>query len=899
MANQINIPDSAPTSPLRDIDGIVNNLSLDDGSVLHTQALSGITIPAPHPLRPELYDEVEWGPLPTDKEYEQAYKAWKLAYDTLRPPEPVPDRAYPLTDIQVEEEVLVEYVLGYFRGRNAGSPLDPPNPRSQERPGGPPFDWAAQDFMIDDEPVENVQSENEPILINGVDVMLLKVKDLLVALGRDTKWQNQNRYKKADLLEMVKRMKTDERQQADAERRGSAPQVLRRSRLERWGINRTEGTKEKHPRDRRYSALDLYTLAIHWSPYNPTYWTARAYLFFQQGRYDLALGDGYRAHMLTDTITTVFNRAKRPGLYPRLVDALERHLTVAARTNPPLKRLQTKSQGVPTFTAALSKAYHHIISMSLWACNAFYDYDAFDKRLTDRLIMNRLDHDSFARRYNSFSRCHAQQQIERNRRANLGANVGRSFWHHERDVGFIEASPFPQSGDPIDRLSATFVQTLNDEYIQGWEGDDSKYWLRVEVLSVDRGGVSTPRELCVVANQNIPKDTIVYADEPSVRGHLEKLLTPSEMAEKLTVVDEGAIVEVQDYMPYERGTPGPRKLRCENCKRVIPWKEVHEARQQYLEAKNSGRNPEHCPCIFADPIRFFCTEKHDEAVAPRLSKTKKKRKTAQETVDLPSCMAIARSLYHGKACGRSWRWLHEACRENKFRNVEDIDESDYECQGNILGLLFREVVDMTLMKREQEQRKGDDGDFHILAHEIEAMVPLLGGDKLDDAASGRKFPFSWAANIAVPFDILETMGVNIFKDLAFDTWVIQTVLQKLAVNAVAWDKERRNMVDISQTPENVEGMPQPPANRPQFCNLYVHTGFSLFNHACADSNNASWGWMFDPKDEYAPANKILVKADRDIRQGEEVTVKYSPASYTAIRRATRIFGGPCHCLHHQ
>jgi hypothetical protein len=41
--------------------------------------------------------------------------------------------------------------------------------------------------------------------------------------------------------------------------------------------------------------------------------------------------------------------------------------------------------------------------------------------------------------------------------------------------------------------------------------------------------------------------------------------------------------------------------------------------------------------------------------------------------------------------------------------------------------------------------------------------------------------------IQIPFDILFNLGVDIFSDLSFDTWVIQTVLRKLLGVAPAWD----------------------------------------------------------------------------------------------------------------
>lgn len=76
-------------------------------------------------------------------------------------------------------------------------------------------------------------------------------------------------------------------------------------------------------------------LTIRKAPYNPAIWVSRAYLFYQQGRLDLALGDVWRAVYLATTISDDDRKSESPGRFQRVWDALEEHVQAeifAART---------------------------------------------------------------------------------------------------------------------------------------------------------------------------------------------------------------------------------------------------------------------------------------------------------------------------------------------------------------------------------------------------------------------------------------------------------------------------------------------------------------------------------------------------------------------------------------
>jgi hypothetical protein len=157
----------------------------------------------------------------------------------------------------------------------------------------------------------------------------------------------------------------------------------------------------------------------------------------------------------------------------------------------------------------------------------------------------------------------------------------------------------------------------------------------------------------------------------------------------------------------------------------------------------------------------------------------------------------------------------------------------------------------------------------------------------------QNFPFSFAANVKVPFDILSYLGVNIFRDLRFDTWVIQLVLRKLLVNAIPWDTDRRELDDVETNKSQMEEGNRINALaferiKADFNDLYIFPGAAMFNHSCHDEHNVTWQW-----DEEIP-NRLFLCADRVIKAGEELRIKYSPSRLQALQQH-KLLGGPCLC----
>lgn len=207
--------------------------------------------------------------------------------------------------------------------------------------------------------------------------------------------------------------------------------------------------------------------------------------------------------------------------------------------------------------------------------------------------------------------------------------------------------------------------------------------------------------------------------------------------------------------------------------------------------------------------------------------------------------------------------------------------------GAILSLLLRDVFDMTLRARDAKTRK--PGDEHTVAHEVQAMFFLPSG-LAERARPDVPFPFGWAANIVIPFDILENLGVNIYRDLGFDTWIIQAVLRKLLVNAVPWIDEPTHGRNLDLFPEF----------------LHIFPAFAQLRHDCRAAENAKWYYYPAAEDEaaaaaagdVAPRNQLMVVAKRDIKAGEEIRIRYHRYSEPETIRRTALWylsGRDCDC----
>lgn len=539
-----------------------------------------------------------------------------------------------------------------------------------------------------------------------------------------------------------------------------------------------------------------------------------------------------------------------------------------------MKRLR-EVNGINYFIPTLRKALHNITNLSLKALQCWEDYRVMEHYLTQRLSMEYRDKSAFEKR-EAFTVLFVYNQL-------TDALNSESLYFHERNAGSISGRPYPYSKGDVDRSSREFLDRVN---LEVFGGNSQLRLKRCEIRNSGLGGLG------VYATQEITAGQILYVDEPAIRGHLNA----TRRAQRPT-------------MP----------TRCENCRQPLHHG-VDNIRdntgEETLDQIYNGSHPAVCACTFNDgePIAF-CTD----------SQTLSERNGGRKT-----CLEIARELYHFRTCGKNWKWLHDAMRLNwNKRTTEPPTHFTHsnELHGTILSLLLKEVIDITLLRREQT------GNPHLLAHEIDELLPLQGEKEWESS----RFPFTLAANIIVPFDILRHLGIDIFRDLTFDTWVIQIVLRKLLLSAVPWDNLRRGVGDDNMEVNDKDNMKRsnednvkinnkdrgkkiPDADEqkemlkvgfgmeqcePSFHGLYIFPGFAMFNHACHSKGKArenachprenghpkeNAAWAFDT----VIPNRILVWAKTDIAKDEEISINYRRKKLENVD-ALRLLGCACQC----
>ncbi|KAJ5806338.1 uncharacterized protein N7503_003940 [Penicillium pulvis] len=602
--------------------------------------------------------------------------------------------------------------------------------------------------------------------------------------------------------------------------------ITPRSNLKKWGLKMNirplvgspeGGVDSKHviqPFENDFmSTLDMYTFAIHLSPYNPTYWTSRAYCHYQLAYFDLALGDAYRAKILCDVLTNGDESGRRPGLYPRIWHAIEQHLLVEPQKEgtlkPEIRRL--RERGCTYFISGLAKALEHITTLSLLALNCWHDLDKRYNSFGSNMIMVQ-DRDSLV----------PQQlrgliaPIEKIRTEENKDNK-TLFWH-ERFQGYISTKRRYPHDMYVDRKAQKFLDTINLNVFQR----DGKHWNSCRVEG------KKDNSLGVFAAVNIMKGEMIHFEEPTIRGHLG----PKRMARDKTAVQD--------------------EIRCENCMQTISVFGSATRSQASTETRF-----ERCACCPAGTApgpddRVFCKEQ---------AKAKAKGTFASQ-----SCREIARKLHHFSSCGKDWSWLYNSMRPvlREWQDREYIIQCN-DVYGTMHSLLLRNIFEITLQRRKK--------DPNLSPLEINELLIL-------NTNNGDWYPFSYVGNITVPFDILTYLGVDIFRDLSFDTWVIQSIMRRLVDHAIPWDEQRRGDEprpellpgDSYKSPEHPDTQDEKVQQKisfklhdPSFMNLYLFPGFSLFKRD--KTYNANWGY-----DDKVP-NRLVVWAENDIKKGEEIIIR--------------------------
>ncbi|GAD96949.1 SAP domain protein [Paecilomyces variotii No. 5] len=828
---------------------------------------SGTIKPPEYPRRPDLFDEVEWGPYVTPEQAQMAYRLWSLP-DGILGQEGLTEQRYPPPDIQAEWDsqdmhALVENVYNHLM-RDTRLPDTDEHPFAQMQGAEERAlrGWTYEEIFGSSEVSESSSesSADEIVLLEGEEVLkarywtVVRLREELQKRGLDYKGKS---------AELRQRLHDDELQRRrgtkKTEKKKEVSGILPRADLSHWGIRRQDSYAIKITEDSHFYPRDMYTWAISLSPYNPAYWVSRAYLYSQQGFFDLAIGDAYRAQLLCEVLVNPQDRNRQPGLYPRIWHAIEQHILQIpleeGQLPDPIKRMRGFN-GVNYFIPSVRKALHNIISSSLQALRCWHDYDHMNQYLTQRVVMPDRDMNAFKER-KAYTETLVKAQKNRKRRS-------PKLFCYEKRAGTIIARRYPYLAQDVSRMSTSFLEKLNQEIVT----ESQHPWKSFKI----RQHHETSGELGVYVTEYIEEGRIIYAEEPSIRGHLN-------------------LTRHEDVKRGEATKPD----RCDNCRRNIPENLANQYKiRGERESILNGGHIHACACAVAvDEPLYFCpgsqdsTEQNGEEAAHTESQ-------GDET-----CLQIARQLYHFRACGRNWAWLHDAMRQNWNRHRTGSERRPthithtFEDHGTVLSLTLREVFDMTLLRRERS------GNPYLLAHEIDELLPLQG----DGECECNPFPFTLTANIQVPFDILLQLGVDIFRDLTFDTWVIQTVLRKLLINVVPWDDGRRGENDRADDDksERIQNdlKERDHAERddrdddeikydPTFRALYLFPGFSMFNHTCSDYYNAEWSF-----DSTIP-NRIVVWAAKGISPDTEIRIRYRPRPLSN-NNALRTLGDYCRC----
>lgn len=451
--------------------------------------------------------------------------------------------------------------------------------------------------------------------------------------------------------------------------------VMPRSDLSHWGIERKDKYALQPFHKTAMTPIDMYTFAIHLSPYNPTYWVSRAFCHYQQAFFDLAIGDAYRAMLLCDVLTKRQERARMSGLYSHVRHAIEQHILAHPREDKNLKDHvnclpSPNGLGVDQFIPILHKSLQHILSLSLMALGARSDYRSLKNFFSTDLPL------VYRNARVPELRTEIAQSVES---LYFKQKDSQKLCNYEYYQGVdLADKEYPFEASDVQRDKKTFLDTLNRNIFQQAGGNS----IPTPHLSVTKASTPQGSGLGVYATKGIKEGVVIHGEEPVIRGHLP-------------------IHRVHDDLQKPR-----TENRCLNCIRAITEGE----QEKYLEALRLAHFKESHTC---DCFKEISTAPMVDGPSFCFPETE----TVGSTNAPKSCLAIARKLFHFESCGKSWAWLYDSmqCESHERHKNERMGQNN-ECQGTVLSLILRNVFEITLHRR---------GESPSLApHEINELLVL-------------------------------------------------------------------------------------------------------------------------------------------------------------------------------
>lgn len=154
---------------------------------------------------------------------------------------------------------------------------------------------------------------------------------------------------------------------------------------------------------------------------------------------------------------------------------------------------------------------------------------------------------------------------------------------------------------------------------------------------------------------------------------------------------------------------------------------------------------------------------------------------------------------------------------------------------------------------------------------------------------------NWKDHIVAPTNIVMALGIDVFKNQDYDTWVLQTIRHRLQNNKHGVIFSNPN----SSPPKTIQ---QLAPRRKEIIGSSLSPLYSMHNHSC--DPNVTWEFMngegYDGNaDVDGRCSTIRMFANRDIKQGEEMTITYIlPLNIGRGERNEKLLtwlGGECRC----
>jgi hypothetical protein len=280
-----------------------------------------------------------------------------------------------------------------------------------------------------------------------------------------------------------------------------------------------------------------------------------------------------------------------------------------------------------------------------------------------------------------------------------------------------------------------------------------------------------------------------------------------------------------------RNTPaegGEKAITEDDCIGAHATRDIVAGETILIDTMSSGSvgvdaDPAGCPTCCASPVKNFwntcCSVLYCSQV----------------------CADVASKTFHAPICGKDFEYLYAAARNATATTDFSLD-----------ALLLMRVLAISMV----------EGTEHPLKSKL--LVRLT-------PAYGFKEPnliiFNFEDHIQMPISILQTLGINIFTDPLYDTWVLHTIKCRLQNN-----KHGQTLGDWPGT--SISGL------------------YSMLNHSCSPNVD----WRHD-----SASSEVTMFATRDCKKGEELCISYIGSlgnSMTVVERRKKLmgwFGMACRC----